>query len=193
MDSLVAVGSSAAFIYGIFAVYRLAAGFGHNDMELVHHYAHQLYFESAAMILTLVTVGKYLEARSKSKTSDALGKLVDLAPKTAVIVRDGRVLGAGCMLPLSKNVNLSRDLGMRHRAGIGMSENSDAVVVIVSEETGSISAAMGGMLKRHLAPETLDRLLRNELKTDEDDGEKKSDLFPLVAALFNRGKKEGTE
>ena len=89
MDSLVAVGSSAAFIYGIFAVYRLAAGFGHNDMELVHHYAHQLYFESAAMILTLVTVGKYLEARSKSKTSDALGKLVDLAPKTAVIVRDG--------------------------------------------------------------------------------------------------------
>lgn len=89
MDSLVAVGSSAAFIYGIFAIYRLAAGFGHNDMELVHHYAHQLYFESAAMILTLVTVGKYLEARSKSKTSDALGKLVDLAPKTAVIVRDG--------------------------------------------------------------------------------------------------------
>ena len=89
MDSLVAVGSSAAFLYGIFAIYRIAWGFGHNDMELVHHYAHQLYFESAAMILTLVTVGKYLEARSKSKTSDALGKLVDLAPKTAVILRDG--------------------------------------------------------------------------------------------------------
>ena len=72
-----------------------------------------------------------------------------------------------------------------------MSEHSDAVVAIVSEETGSISVAVGGMLKRHLAPETLDRLLRNELKTDEDDGEKKSDLFPLVAALFNRGKKGG--
>ena len=111
----------------------------------------------------------------------------------AVIIRSGRVLGAGCMLPLSRNVNLSKDLGMRHRAGIGMSENSDAVVVLVSEETGAISVAVGGMLKRHLAPETLDRLLRNELKTDEDDGEKKSDLFPLVAALFNRGKKEGTE
>ena len=69
----------------------------------------------------------------------------------AVIVRDGRIVGAGCMLPLSGNVNLSRDLGMRHRAGIGMSEHSDAVVIIVSEETGSISAAMGGMLKRHLA------------------------------------------
>ena len=87
----------------------------------------------------------------------------------AVIVRDGRIVGAGCMLPLSGNVNLSRDLGMRHRAGIGMSEHSDAVVVIVSEETGSISAAVGGMLKRHLAPETLERLLRNELLNDKQD------------------------
>ncbi|MBQ2830152.1 MAG: DNA integrity scanning protein DisA nucleotide-binding domain protein, partial [Oscillospiraceae bacterium] len=86
----------------------------------------------------------------------------------AVIVRQGRVFSAGCMLPLSKNVNLSRDLGMRHRAGIGMSENSDAVVVIVSEETGSISVAIGGMLKRHLMPETLDKLLRNELIPRED-------------------------
>ena len=111
----------------------------------------------------------------------------------AVIVRAGRIVGAGCMLPMSGNVNLSRELGMRHRAGIGASEHTDAVVAIVSEETGSISVAVGGMLKRHLAPETLDRLLRNELKTDEDDGEKKSDLFPLVAALFNRGKKQGTE
>ena len=85
----------------------------------------------------------------------------------AVIIRQGRVLGAGCMLPLSRNVNLSRDLGMRHRAGIGMSENSDAVVVIVSEETGSISAAVGGMLKRHLAAKTLERLLVNELTTPQ--------------------------
>ena len=111
----------------------------------------------------------------------------------AVIVRAGRIVGAGCMLPMSGNVNLSRELGMRHRAGIGASEHTDAVVAIVSEETGSISVAVGGMLKRHLAPETLDRLMLNELNTDEDDGEKKSDLFPLVAALFNRGKKEGTE
>lgn len=88
MDSLVAVGSSASYIYGIFAIYRMAYGFGHNDMQLVHRYAHELYFESAAMILTLVTVGKYLEARSKSKTSDALGKLVDLAPKTATVLRN---------------------------------------------------------------------------------------------------------
>ena len=91
----------------------------------------------------------------------------------AVIIRHGRILGAGCMLPLSKNVNLSRDLGMRHRAGIGMSENSDAVVVIVSEETGSISVAIGGMLKRHLKPETLSKLLRNELMPQEDEAEEK--------------------
>lgn len=86
----------------------------------------------------------------------------------AVIVRNGRIAGAGCVLPLSGNVNLSRDLGMRHRAGIGMSENSDAVVATVSEETGSISVAVGGMLKRHLAPETLDRLLRNELMPERE-------------------------
>jgi Cu+-exporting ATPase len=89
MDSLVAIGAGASLVYGLFAMFRMAYGFGHGDMALVHQYAHALYFESAAMILTLVTVGKYLEARSKAKTSDALGKLVDLAPKTAVVVRDG--------------------------------------------------------------------------------------------------------
>ena len=107
----------------------------------------------------------------------------------AVIVRDGRIVGAGCMLPLSGNVNLSRDLGMRHRAGIGMSEHSDAVVVIVSEETGSISAAVGGMLKRHLAPETLERLLRNELLNDKQE-EKRGSQIPLVGLLLGGGKKE---
>ena len=105
----------------------------------------------------------------------------------AVIVRNGRIAGAGCMLPLSGNVNLSRDLGMRHRAGIGMSEHSDAVVVIVSEETGSISAAVGGMLKRHLAPATLERMLRNELLTGK--GEEKKGV-PLLGLLLGGGKKE---
>ena len=108
----------------------------------------------------------------------------------AVIVRHGRVLGAGCMLPLSKNVNLSRELGMRHRAGIGMSENADAVVVIVSEETGSISVAIGGMLKRHLKPETLENLLRNELLPREEDSEDRL-KFNLLNLL--RSKKNGGE
>lgn len=81
----------------------------------------------------------------------------------AVIIRQGRVAAAGCVMPLSENTHLSSDLGTRHRAGIGTSEVSDAVVVIVSEETGTISVAIGGMLKRHLAPQTLEKLLTNEL------------------------------
>ena len=108
----------------------------------------------------------------------------------AVIIRHGRILGAGCMLPLSKNVNLSRDLGMRHRAGIGMSENSDAVVVIVSEETGSISVALGGMLKRHLKPETLGQLLRNELMPQPEEEVTEKSRFALLDLLRIRRKEE---
>ena len=106
----------------------------------------------------------------------------------AVIVRGGRIVGAGCMLPMSGNVNLSRELGMRHRAGIGASEHTDAVVAIVSEETGSISVAVGGMLKRHLAPETLERLLRNELMPEKEQAETPS-KFKLMN-LFRGGKGE---
>ena len=108
----------------------------------------------------------------------------------AAIVRGGRLLGAGCMLPLSKNVNLSRDLGMRHRAGIGISENSDAVVVIVSEETGAISVAVEGSLRRHLTPETLEKLLRNELIPRTDSAEKRS-LKDELASLKNRVSRNG--
>ncbi len=88
----------------------------------------------------------------------------------AMIIRDCRVTAAGCVLPLSDSQRLSADLGTRHRAGVGVSEASDAVVVIVSEETGAISVAVGGMLKRHLAPQTLERLLRNELCHDQEEG-----------------------
>ncbi|SHK32190.1 Cu+-exporting ATPase [Hathewaya proteolytica DSM 3090] len=90
MDTLVAIGSGASMLYGVFAVGRMFYGVNTGDIALVHHYSHILYFESSAMILTLVTLGKYLEARSKSKTSDALGKLMDLAPKTTTVVRDGQ-------------------------------------------------------------------------------------------------------
>ena len=92
----------------------------------------------------------------------------------AVIIRDGRIAAAGCVLPLTQRTNLSKDLGMRHRAGIGLSEESDAVIIVVSEETGAISAAMDGMLKRHLSGEALDKLLRGELIREEDSTEKHS-------------------
>lgn len=87
MDSLIAIGSSASLVYGIFAIYRMSYGLGAGDMELVHRYYHDLYFESSAMILALIDIGKYLEARSKGKTSEAITKLLDLAPKTAVVQR----------------------------------------------------------------------------------------------------------
>ncbi len=120
----------------------------------------------------------------------------------ALIIRNGRIAGAGCVLPLSGNTSISRELGMRHRAGIGTTEHTDAVVVICSEETGSISVATNGMLKRHLAPETLKRLLKAELMPAEQEGDAKRGTYLLeklasvsleniVASL--RGKKEESD
>ena len=86
----------------------------------------------------------------------------------AVVVRKGKIAAAGCMLPMSESMNLSKELGMRHRAGLGMSERSDAVVILVSEETGAISVVVHGNLRRHLSPETLGRVLRNELLPHEE-------------------------
>ncbi len=90
MDSLVSVGSGAALAYGVFVLYRLIFALCTGDIHVLEHYSHLLYFESAAMILTLVTLGKYFEARSKSKTRGALEKLINLAPKTATVIRDGK-------------------------------------------------------------------------------------------------------
>ena len=89
MDSLIGIGSAAALVYGIWAIYQIGFGLGHGDLHLVHEYSMDLYFESAGMILTLITVGKYLESRAKGKTSQAITKLINLAPKTAVRLTDG--------------------------------------------------------------------------------------------------------
>ncbi|MEG0803463.1 MAG: heavy metal translocating P-type ATPase, partial [Pygmaiobacter sp.] len=89
MDSLIAIGSSAAVLYGVYALYRIGWGLGHGDLALVHRYHMDLYFESAGTILTLITVGKFLEARSKGRTGDAIRHLLDLAPKTATVLRGG--------------------------------------------------------------------------------------------------------
>ena len=88
MDSLIAIGASAAFLYGIYAIFRTGYGLGHGEMEIVHSFAHDLYFEVGATILTLITFGKFLETRSKGKTSEAISKLMDLAPKTALVMRN---------------------------------------------------------------------------------------------------------
>ena len=107
----------------------------------------------------------------------------------AMIVCNGRVTAAGCVLPLSENTRISADLGTRHRAGLGISEATDAVTIIVSEETGTISVAVGGMLKRHLAPQTLERLLRNELCHDEEQKEE-NPMLRLRQKLQSKAKGE---
>ena len=120
-------------------------------------------FERKVSLEDEAKTGTRLDARF---SVELLGNIFyDKAPlhDGAVIIRDGLVASAGCMLPLSDNTNLSRELGMRHRAGIGLSEKSDAVVVMVSEEAGSISVAVDGNLRRHLAQDTLENLLRKEL------------------------------
>ena len=106
----------------------------------------------------------------------------------AMIIRNGRIAAAGCVLPLSESSRLSLDLGTRHRAAVGMSEISDAVVVVVSEETGAISVAIDGMLKRHLAPQTLERLLRNELVVEEK--EEQNLVLKLRQKLLKKEKGE---
>ncbi|MDD2269485.1 MAG: heavy metal translocating P-type ATPase [Eubacteriales bacterium] len=95
MDTLIALGSGAALVYGVFALLMMSSAYGSGDHETAHRYAADLYFESAATILTLITVGKYIEARSKSKTADALTKLVGLAPKTASVIREGKEMTIG--------------------------------------------------------------------------------------------------
>lgn len=89
MDSLIALGAGASLAYGVYALYKIAFGFGHGDLAMVHQFTHDLYFEGAGTILTLITLGKYFEARAKGRTSDAINKLLNLAPKTATVLRDG--------------------------------------------------------------------------------------------------------
>lgn len=108
----------------------------------------------------------------------------------AIIVKDGRIAAAACVLPLSNSSRLSADLGTRHRAGVGISEITDAVVVIVSEETGAISVAVGGVLKRYLAPQTLEKLLRHELCKSEDK-EEEGIVVKLRQKLQKKDKEDG--
>ena len=108
----------------------------------------------------------------------------------AVIMREGRIAAAGCVLPLTQSTNLSKELGMHHRAGIGLSEQSDAVVIIVSEETGDISLAVEGLLKRHLNGGTLDKLLRTELIRQEEESGKSAKLLKKVRAFFGGNQNE---
>ncbi len=146
-------------------------------------------FERSTNLGEIIRTGTVVDAN----VSTQLLRLI-FVPNTplhdgAVIIRGGRIEAASCMLPLTSQTHLSRELGMRHRAGIGMSEASDAVVVVVSEESGSISVAVEGILKRHLTEETFERILKNELLKDQE--EKQSKLRTLTQNMFMKGKNNG--
>ena len=126
-------------------------------------------FERSEKLGEIVKNGTYVDAAPSAELIKNIFYPKSPLHDGAMIVREGRILAAGCVLPLSGNQTLSKELGTRHRAAVGMSEVSDSVLVVVSEETGSISVAIGGMLKRHLAPETLEKVLRAELLPAEED------------------------
>lgn len=148
-------------------------------------------FERETSLIDYQKTGTVIDARVSSELLRNLFFTKASLHDGAVIIRNERIAAAGCVLPLTQSRNISSDLGTRHRAGIGMSEVSDAVVVIVSEETGSISVAIGGMLKRHLTPETLSKLLCNELMPAPEE-EEKNRRAPLLELLRGR-RKEGDE
>ena len=147
-------------------------------------------FEREMALDDIARTGTIVDARVSSELLKNIFFVKAAMHDGAVIMRDGRLLAGGCMLPLSKNVNLSRDLGMRHRAGIGMSEHSDAVIVIVSEETGGISIAVDGMLKRRLSPETFEAILRSELLPAEEQQRRRWDTFVDFVKKLNPLRRE---
>ena len=163
------------------------------DENAIEQAINQTVIACEAMSWTRTGVLMVFERQEKLGEIVNTGTTIDAAPSSellknifypksplhdgAAIMREGRICAAACVLPLSGNQNLSRDLGTRHRAAVGMSESSDAVVVVVSEETGTISVAIGGMLKRHLTPEMLRRILTAELIPSENEKEKKKKRF----------------
>ncbi|MBR0160723.1 MAG: diadenylate cyclase CdaA [Oscillospiraceae bacterium] len=143
-------------------------------------------FERAVDLGTIVSTGTTVNADVNSELLKNL--FFNKAPlhDGAVIIHDARIQAAGCVLPLTQSQNLSKDLGMRHRAGIGLSEQSDAVVIIVSEETGAISMAIDGMLKRHLTPAALTQLLHSELIVEQEPKTAKERIMEALQRLIKR-------
>ena len=143
-------------------------------------------FERSNSLEEVMSTGTYINADATAELIKNIFFVKAPLHDGALIIRDGKLAAAGCMLPMSANMNLSKELGMRHRAGIGMSERSDSVSLIVSEETGAISIAIDGMLKRHLTPDAAKKLLAKELIVETSEDSKKS--ITDVVSIF-RGKK----
>ncbi len=154
-----------------------------SDMSDSHTGA-LIIFERAVQLGSVVTAGTVVNADVSAELLKNL--FYNKAPlhDGAVVIRNSRIAAAGCVLPLTQNTNLSKDLGMRHRAGIGLSEQSDALVIIVSEETGAISVSVDGQLKRHLNSESLDRILHNELIQQEEEKSRSQKVLAYLKKQF---------
>ena len=147
-------------------------------------------FERNVRLNDIIATGTVLDAEVSAELLKNIFFLKAPLHDGAVIIRDGRIAAAGCVLPLSNSTNISKDLGMRHRAGIGMSEQSDAVVMIVSEETGAISCAIEGTLKRHLRAQSVDKILRKELTAENTDEDERIFLYRIFKSIFVSKNKE---
>ena len=160
-----------------------------EDMSSTHTGA-LIVFERNNMLEEQILSGTVLNAEISAELLKNIFFVKAPLHDGAVIIRSGRIAAAGCVLPLTGNNNLSPDLGTRHRAGIGMSEQSDAVIVIVSEETGGISIAVDGMLKRRLDPETFESILRSELLPEEPNTDQR---WAFLQKVFPKRREEQDE
>ena len=149
-------------------------------------------FEKDAPLQEVIKTGTILDAQSSPELFNGLFFKNSALHDGAVVVRDGRVYAAGCILPLTQNNTLASELGTRHRAAIGMSEHSDAVVAVVSEETGAISVAVNGVLTRDITRGELREVLLSELipQSDADDGANKSKFLKKFIKQKKGGKKD---
>lgn len=198
MDSLIAVGSGASLIYGIAALFRMAYAMGHGDMDTVRFYSENLYFESAAMILTLITLGKFLEARAKGKTNDAVRALMELRPDTAVVIRDGQevtvpadqirvgdlvVVRSGGRIPVDGTV-------IEGRASVNQSALTGESVPVDAEPGSTVAAGAinaEGYLKIRADKVGEDTILQQVIRMVEEAGGSKAPIARLadkIAGIF---------
>lgn len=191
MDSLIATGSGAAILYGIYATYKIVYGLGHGDMATVGQFAHDLYFESAGMILTLVTVGKFLETRSKSRTSEAITKLMDLAPKMATVIRNGVTqtinsseMIAGDIFIIKPGESIAADgIVIEGKSSVDESVVTGESIPVIKQEGDSLVAASinkAGLLKAKAVKVGEDTTLSQIIKLVEEASSSKAPIAKIA-------------
>ena len=191
MDTLVAVGSSASLVYGLYAIFRMSWGLGHGDTAIVEHYMHELYFESAGMILALVTVGKYLETKSKRRTGDALDKLKKLSPDTAIVLRNGieteiptRFLAVGDIVVIKAGMSVPSDGVVEEGSGFAVEAAISGESMPVEKLPGASviggTILKSGYLKARLTAVGAESMLQKIISLVEEAGAEKAPIQRLA-------------